>query len=49
MDKKAMAYEPGVTFNANCVRNISQSSQSPQIDAKKVEEITPPLIRKSRQ
>jgi hypothetical protein len=33
----------------NNVNNISQSSQSPQIDAKKVEEITPPLIRKSRQ
>ena len=28
MDKKAMAYYSGVTFNANCVRNILQSSQS---------------------
>jgi CENP-B N-terminal DNA-binding domain len=28
MDEKAMAYEPGVTVNANCVRNIWQSSQS---------------------
>jgi fumarate reductase subunit C len=24
MDEKAMAYEPGVTFNENCVRNILQ-------------------------
>jgi GH24 family phage-related lysozyme (muramidase) len=33
----------------NNINNVAQTSQSPQIDTKKVEEITPPLIRKSRQ
>jgi hypothetical protein len=28
MDEKAMAFEAGVTFNANCISNILQSSQS---------------------
>jgi hypothetical protein len=28
MDIKVTAYEPRVTFDANCVRNILQSSQS---------------------
>lgn len=33
----------------NNVNNVSQSSQSPQIDTKKVEEIPPSILKKSRQ
>ena len=33
----------------NNINNVAQTTQSPQIDTKKVEEITPPLVKKSRQ
>lgn len=33
----------------NNINNVAQTTQSPQIDTKRAEEITPPLIRKSRQ